>query len=93
MRSLALFGSSLRDTFLPDSDIDAPVEFEPERCDGAHSSGGRRGDGEQKTNMLGCPPVDSPCWQMPVAFRDQKGVGVRNVGSSEGCGSRAMDAS
>ena len=34
IRSLALFGSVLRDDFTPDSDLDVLVEFEPGYCVG-----------------------------------------------------------
>jgi len=34
IRSLALFGSVLRDDFSPDSDVDVLVEFEPGRTPG-----------------------------------------------------------
>ncbi len=34
IRSLALFGSVLRDDFRPDSDVDVLVEFEPGRTPG-----------------------------------------------------------
>jgi len=34
IRSLALFGSVLRDDFRPESDVDVLVEFEPDACVG-----------------------------------------------------------
>jgi predicted nucleotidyltransferase len=34
IRSLAVFGSALRDDFRPDSDVDLLVEFEPEHIPG-----------------------------------------------------------
>jgi predicted nucleotidyltransferase len=54
VKSLALFGSVLRDDFRPDSDVDVLVEFQPDRAVGFEIFDIE----DELSRLLGCRKVD-----------------------------------